>query len=1487
MAVEITNIEFSNGEFQQYDSKDVSLINSVSLQRKFGLDNDYIELHIYDVNNTLLTSNYNFINYSSPNTSKQDSEGLMSELGLDPTQDLINEGLGYGTLRTVYNIFRNIFDSSPESNFYIKGISSDRKELRIANNSLSNAQLEQAYTTFILSFSSEAYYKDFYLNFGSNNLIIGVNVLLEQDPDQFNLLIKLYEPLPPDVDVKDQFWIVDQLSSPIAFEAKFTIEPVQVSNENLLRGPNFNIEVNNNTNASTEYLNYDQLFSNDSQTSFQQLKSLLDEKSLEINIDYSDYNNFIHFSSAKERLLNFRYKLKLIEEYDADIALLATSNLTPQVSSSRAIIENNKNKIIEKFDGYEYYLYYESSSTAWPKQNSLKPYINYSITSSQAIEWLGSDIDDALNTNYGGQLLSASQYDYGNQNGLVNTIPEYIRIDSENQQYELFLHMIGQHFDNIWLYAKGITDIYDAQNDLYKGISKDLVYHALSSLGIKLYTNKAAGEDLYSYLLGTTPSGSYLPSTGSEWITNYVTASNETFATSDLDKEVFKRIYHNLPYLLKSKGTGRGLRALIACYGVPETILNINEYGGGDKYSGSYDQYYSRLSYALNTREGIVYVKVPWGSSVIENPIVPDTIEFRFKTNGIPTTTWYSQSLFQVNTGSETQMGIQLLYPPTTSTGSYSEYGSVRFVLSGSEGYKFSNPISLPFFDNGWWNIMVQRETGSTVDTNIDNVYTIYAANNLYDGYDGEGIGFLASASLFISGGSRTSYNTSWNSSATDELIGYLGGEDNNDVISLNTTHFSGFFQEYRTWTTPLSLNSFINHTLNPLSIEDDSTLDGTNLNFRLPLGNDLDISPDSIVNSVHPSITFSPSTGSYTLPSIVSYGIILGFGGVSLYGVAVYGSDVYFGDDINSVVYTENIQYISLNSGNIGLFKPTNDKIRIITTETSGDTLSPFVRLEQNPEIPLTIDTNLLEVAISPQDQVNNDIIAQLGYFDIDDYIGDPREASSVKYSSLEELREIYFKKYTNSYNYFDFIRLIKYYNNSLFKMIKDFVPARTNVATGVVIKSHILERSKHPQFEPDAFTILETGSIEIGEYSADEGGMFGGLTSSFTASYPTLTGNYAVINNNNLELYTGELEGTVLTVTTQSLWNNPYLRTSSVNMNDFIHSEYHVLINNVSQSRLSNKFYDIDYSTDPNRAINLGLILSGSPIALAQLQDSYYSLQRHILPRYDGSKLSGLLYNIYSEGDVSYGYDPVINKEVGKVGALTSVNTSIFLPLRQKVTIKYLVNEEGSFTELNLNNNNWFEVQNTFKAGENLTVALFNNQKYSNQKFTDGVKPIFSSGYDYTPVLYYSSSDNSLTFELTKIDGLDYFSYQNGGDGTIFEYPEIIVPEPPPSPPSYDVQIYGANDSGTAYDVYYEINGGGSVYAGAIDAMNDCFRIIAVGGVPSASSFIITLDPAPTDINFASSSVSTNCRTANIPDYPFGTNIGGDTIIRFLITT
>ncbi len=234
--------------------------------------------------------------------------------------------------------------------------------------------------------------------------------------------------------------------------------------------------------STSQEFSLDNLLVSDITSSYNQLQSLLNEKGLKININYEDFSEFVHFSSAKTRLENFYYKVSLIEGYNNLAQELIAAN------SSTAAVTASIQNIIKNFDNYEYFLYYNSGSQySWPKSNSEPPYALYSTGSSQVLNWIGSA--DDTDPYYGGLALSASNYDQNNQDWLYWAIPEYLRDDSDNDYYLLFVDMIGQHFDNIWVYTKDITNKFSADNRLDYGISKDLVADAIKDFGVKLYAN--------------------------------------------------------------------------------------------------------------------------------------------------------------------------------------------------------------------------------------------------------------------------------------------------------------------------------------------------------------------------------------------------------------------------------------------------------------------------------------------------------------------------------------------------------------------------------------------------------------------------------------------------------------------------------------------------------------------------------------------------------------------------------------------------------------------------------------------------------------------------------------------------------------------------------------------------------------------------------------------------------------------------------------
>ena len=88
-------------------------------------------------------------------------------------------------------------------------------------------------------------------------------------------------------------------------------------------------------------------------------------------------------------------------------------------------------------------------------------------------------------------------------------------------------------------------------------------------------------------------------------------------------------------------------------------------------------------------------------------------------------------------------------------------------------------------------------------------------------------------------------------------------------------------------------------------------------------------------------------------------------------------------------------------------------------------------------------------------------DILKAFGDFNIDNYIGDYGDEYKSSYKQLDTLRHYYFERLDNR-DIYEYIRLIRYIDKSLFEVLSDLAPVRTNISKGLLIEPHYLERSK-----------------------------------------------------------------------------------------------------------------------------------------------------------------------------------------------------------------------------------------------------------------------------------------------------------------------------------------------------------------------------------------------------------------------------------------
>jgi hypothetical protein len=197
-------------------------------------------------------------------------------------------------------------------------------------------------------------------------------------------------------------------------------------------------------------------------------------------------------------------------------------------------------------------------------------------------------------------------------------------------------------------------------------------------------------------------------------------------------------------------------------------------------------------------------------------------------------------------------------------------------------------------------------------------------------------------------------------------------------------------------------------------------------------------------------------------------------------------------------------------------------------------DYYSNYLRLSpSNTARTLSPSVNTVEITFSPQNDIDNFIKqpGNLPSFNIGTYIGDPSQTFLPYYPDLQTVATSLLVN--NNLKPIEYIRLIKYFDNSLFNMIKDFLPARTNLKSGITIKQHLLERNKIVQPQVFFSSSIYNGLIDTAFIEGGTGGTFNEfntLTNSFNTqswyeNVKTPLGLTRSLHNDQSEFYNGEL--------------------------------------------------------------------------------------------------------------------------------------------------------------------------------------------------------------------------------------------------------------------------------------------------------------------------------------------------------------------------
>lgn len=1024
------------------------------------VNNQRSELHVYTFYGDYLVGNhsarYSFL------------ENVSNSLLVDIRTTFAEANISRGSYIVAINCFSDAWGSQDSKKVFVKEISPDRTELKL---SVDKKVLDEygAFQNYVQDLITTGTLNNLVINFGFNRIQKIINVRF--DPDG-TFYVKLYQPIFDEIQDKDQAWFDFEVIDPY-IDTVILVNPTVGGKVNYLRGPNFDIDTTLYSSNSTTYKSWDDLLDANLSTSQRIIDQSLSGSGVVLNIDYTSFDNFVFYSSAEERLRNFHYKVTKIEEYSSSIAVLLNSTASNTTFISGAVDLNRRriDQITTQFTPFEKWAYYEPTASLfshdvsgsikpWPKRIISGQWVNWSVSSSITETW------------YQTLLTSSSKFDEQNTNRLYWSIPEHIYMEPGNSDYVLFVEMVGEHFDLLYSYINALPQIHSKEEHPKRGVSNGLLSSIASSFGWELQNTRQLA-DLWKYKLGTNNQGQYSD-----------TGSMFSLSHEDQTHMIWRRIVNNLPYLLKTKGTSRSIKALLSIYGIPQTLISIKEYGGPSPVTDRPTLIEDRFYYSLKV-SGSQYIEMPrrplppssgsWGGA----ERVSDTIEFRFRTevsSSVSMSLWaIEDGLLRASGSARTNMNLELAHirtktPFSESYSGSNDYGYLKLsaLAYDDSGSAFTTVVAsssyLPLYNDDFWTVNIRVDNPLTSSTSPIRLSVSQVNDCLYGR-----MAHTSSITLTSPTASRGFYRSWGQYLALRSTASYviLGGTTGSATGTGLSTRFIGQIQGYKEYYETISGSVFDSHVLNPAAYHGNTeTSSYYTLHKYYPLGLDAQRWDHGVYQQVSSS---QPNRRA-------SFDTTASFKGFTAYSESLQ----YPSDNETFYIYTPSL------GGNL----LRSEKIRLEESTLARD-LSPSTRAEKSAFDKEGFDTNRLAIVFAPNDQVNNEIYNHTGYAELDSWIGDPQYQFEEGYSELKRFRHEYFQKYAQNNDVNALIRLLALYDYTFFEQIKQLVPGRADLISGILIEDPVLHRNKvviakrptieNPQWEKTIPSYIPTSS---GEY-------------------------------------------------------------------------------------------------------------------------------------------------------------------------------------------------------------------------------------------------------------------------------------------------------------------------------------------------------------------------------------------------------------------
>lgn len=480
-----------------------------------------------------------------------------------------------------YILRYNFFFPELEDKLYVKSISNGRREVVVRpqpeasdsfkqdflsllknsfkNTSPNNFQSGETPLTYVGNLGENEYYHILNWSPVVETKANGDVKIKDHDPVFSGEGILRFEtPVGQNVEVGDPLRIDTEASRPY-FDRFEIFRSEEITAVNTLAGPDFTAY---GTESGQEggFESLEEITQGDAfETSKNFIQSKISgSKAVDLNVDFTEFENFIQYSSAEERIRNFEYKIRKIYQNVQDLKEL-------DVPGGQAeVLKEEIESVIGSFDAYENWLF--RNENGYPKDGagSLKD-------PDEARSWFEDNIRRAQN------------YDGQNDSALRSQVPEFVRENPENDKFLLFVDMIGHWFDVNWLYIRHIGNVSSTSENAFdpETLSPDLSNVVAESFGFETY-NGFDAEEFFDEIFDKRKiesifDGADVTKSGAK---KEVKDGKVDLTRYQAQQQVWRRLLRNLIHFYKNKGAPDSISAITSVLGIPSGSLIVRESGG-------------------------------------------------------------------------------------------------------------------------------------------------------------------------------------------------------------------------------------------------------------------------------------------------------------------------------------------------------------------------------------------------------------------------------------------------------------------------------------------------------------------------------------------------------------------------------------------------------------------------------------------------------------------------------------------------------------------------------------------------------------------------------------------------------------------------------------------------------------------------------------------------------------------------------------------